>query len=197
MFARLAVAVKMRMLLSQRSFLALAVIALTLACCINNVKAQQPAAKPAPAAVVGSGKPAAAATGRSPKVIIVGAGLAGIAAARDLVDAGVKNVLVLEARYRPGGRLHSVKTKAGGTGTAGAAKAAAGHPDSSSFKPERLLACISVPNTLQPHAEPQPARTVHRHLQLDHTGPWWDHDWTIQQKLLLQQQPVTVGCTWF
>ena len=37
-------------------------------------------------------------------VIVVGAGLAGLAAARDLDRAGV-DVLVLEARDRPGGRV--------------------------------------------------------------------------------------------
>jgi NADPH-dependent 2,4-dienoyl-CoA reductase/sulfur reductase-like enzyme len=48
-----------------------------------------------------------------PSVIIVGAGLAGVAAARDLVDAGFTDVVVLEARSRPGGRLYSVNTTAG------------------------------------------------------------------------------------
>lgn len=48
-----------------------------------------------------------------PRVLIIGAGLAGAAAARDLTDAGIKDVLVLEARDRPGGRLHSVQTTAG------------------------------------------------------------------------------------
>lgn len=80
--------------------------------------AQQTPAKPAPAAAGSPPRPAAAVAGKTPKVIIVGAGLAGVAAARDLVDAGVKDVLVLEARNRPGGRLHSVKTKAGGTSSA-------------------------------------------------------------------------------
>src|SRR5690606_13784393 len=39
-------------------------------------------------------------------VIVVGAGVAGLAAARDLTDAG-KRVVVLEARDRIGGRLHT------------------------------------------------------------------------------------------
>lgn len=47
------------------------------------------------------------------QVLIVGAGMAGVAAARQLTDAGIP-VLVLEARHRAGGRLHSVKTQAGG-----------------------------------------------------------------------------------
>ena len=40
---------------------------------------------------------------REPDVIVAGAGLAGLRAARDLADAG-RSVLVLEARDRPGGR---------------------------------------------------------------------------------------------
>lgn len=50
---------------------------------------------------------------QTPRAIVVGAGLAGIAAARELVDAGLTDVLLLEARDRPGGRLHSVNTSAG------------------------------------------------------------------------------------
>ncbi len=43
---------------------------------------------------------------RRPDVIVVGAGLAGVAAARALVDAGL-SVRVLEARQRVGGRIHT------------------------------------------------------------------------------------------
>ncbi|HEX8392661.1 MAG TPA: NAD(P)/FAD-dependent oxidoreductase [Longimicrobium sp.] len=45
----------------------------------------------------------------NPEVIVIGAGLAGMAAALDLV-AGGKEVLVLEARDRPGGRVHTLRT---------------------------------------------------------------------------------------
>ena len=41
---------------------------------------------------------------RSAKVVIVGAGFAGLSAARELVKKGVKDVVVLEARDRVGGR---------------------------------------------------------------------------------------------
>jgi monoamine oxidase len=40
--------------------------------------------------------------------VVVGAGLAGLAAARDLLAGGLRKVLVLEARDRPGGRVLSV-----------------------------------------------------------------------------------------
>jgi hypothetical protein len=110
----------MRTLLHQRQ--AIAVVVLLIAFGYNSkALAQQIPAKPAPAAA----RPAAAVAGKPPKVIVVGAGLAGAAAARDLVDAGVKDVLVLEARNRPGGRLHSVQTKAGGPEVTRSARSAA------------------------------------------------------------------------
>ncbi|MFT6534114.1 MAG: monoamine oxidase [Alpinimonas sp.] len=40
-------------------------------------------------------------------ILVIGAGLAGLAAARDLVDAG-REVIVVEARDRTGGRVHTV-----------------------------------------------------------------------------------------
>lgn len=55
-----------------------------------------------------------------PRVIVIGAGLAGIAAGRDLADNQIGS-LVLEARSRPGGRLYSVDTAAGRMGTLAAA----------------------------------------------------------------------------
>uniref|UniRef100_A0A673MGL3 Amine oxidase domain-containing protein n=1 Tax=Sinocyclocheilus rhinocerous TaxID=307959 RepID=A0A673MGL3_9TELE len=43
------------------------------------------------------------------KVVIVGSGFAGLAAAATLVKAGFENVLVLEAMERIGGRVHTTK----------------------------------------------------------------------------------------
>ena len=46
-------------------------------------------------------------------VVVLGAGMAGLAAARQLLASG-HNVLVLEARKRPGGRVHTKMLRAGG-----------------------------------------------------------------------------------
>lgn len=44
---------------------------------------------------------------KNPKIIIVGAGAAGIAAASKLFEYGFKNVTILEAESRIGGRIHT------------------------------------------------------------------------------------------
>ena len=44
-----------------------------------------------------------------PKILIIGAGAAGIAAASRLLEKGFQNVLILEAKNRIGGRIHTVK----------------------------------------------------------------------------------------
>ncbi|MFI6521649.1 flavin monoamine oxidase family protein [Spirillospora sp. NPDC050679] len=71
------------------------------------------AASPAPASA--RGRAAAA----SADVVIVGAGLAGLTAARDLVAAG-RSVIVLEARDRPGGRVYGLPLGDGTTSEGGA-----------------------------------------------------------------------------
>jgi monoamine oxidase len=54
------------------------------------------------------------------KVVVVGAGLAGLTAATELADAGV-DVTVLEARERVGGRMHGIEVAPGRWVDAGAA----------------------------------------------------------------------------
>ncbi|MQM20932.1 hypothetical protein Taro_053961 [Colocasia esculenta] len=44
-----------------------------------------------------------------PAVIVVGAGMSGISAAKTLSEAGIKNILILEATDRIGGRMHKVQ----------------------------------------------------------------------------------------
>lgn len=43
-----------------------------------------------------------------PKIVIIGAGASGIAAATKLIQYGFKNVIILEAENRYGGRIHTV-----------------------------------------------------------------------------------------
>ena len=47
--------------------------------------------------------------GRRPKVVVVGAGFAGLGAARQLTKGGITDVTLLEARDRPGGRVQTVQ----------------------------------------------------------------------------------------
>ncbi|MFV2177566.1 flavin monoamine oxidase family protein [Actinomadura sp. LOL_016] len=58
-------------------------------------------------------------TALSADVVIVGAGLAGLTAARDLIAAG-RSVVVLEARDRPGGRVYGLPLGDGTTAEGGA-----------------------------------------------------------------------------
>ena len=46
---------------------------------------------------------------RNNSVIVIGAGIAGISAAHHLWQLGVKDVVILEARERVGGRIFSLK----------------------------------------------------------------------------------------
>lgn len=47
------------------------------------------------------------------KVIVIGAGASGIAAATRLYERGIRNILVLEAENRIGGRVHTVDLPSG------------------------------------------------------------------------------------
>jgi monoamine oxidase len=42
------------------------------------------------------------------RVVVVGAGAAGVAAAARLMERGINNVIILEAEERMGGRIHTV-----------------------------------------------------------------------------------------
>lgn len=44
---------------------------------------------------------------QSPRVVVVGAGFAGVSAAATLKEAGINDVVVLEAQERPGGRVYT------------------------------------------------------------------------------------------
>src|SRR5215475_14541784 len=53
--------------------------------------------------------PSSASSSRSPSVLIIGAGMAGLTAAYELQRRGA-HVRVIEARARIGGRVHTVRT---------------------------------------------------------------------------------------
>ncbi|KAI3919449.1 hypothetical protein MKW98_030160 [Papaver atlanticum] len=50
-----------------------------------------------------------ASRGLSPTVIVIGAGMSGISAAKTLSEAGIKDILILEATHRIGGRIKKTK----------------------------------------------------------------------------------------
>lgn len=70
----------------------------------NSTPSANGSAATTPTAAATASKPSKAS--REPQVLIIGAGMAGVAAARQLTDAGM-SVVVLEARDRPGGRMHA------------------------------------------------------------------------------------------
>jgi NADPH-dependent 2,4-dienoyl-CoA reductase/sulfur reductase-like enzyme len=49
-------------------------------------------------------------------VVIVGAGMAGLSAARNLIDHGITNILIIEANDRIGGRLYTIPLKGNDSG---------------------------------------------------------------------------------
>ena len=47
--------------------------------------------------------------GSSVKFIIIGGGIAGLAAAHKLIKSGERDIVVLEAKSRLGGRIHTIR----------------------------------------------------------------------------------------
>lgn len=77
------------------------------------------------------------------RVVVVGAGLAGLTAAVDLVSAGAE-VTVLEARDRVGGRMHGIPISAGVVADAGAAYLGAKHTELLALVREHGLDLVST-----------------------------------------------------
>lgn len=46
---------------------------------------------------------------KNPKILIIGAGAAGISTANRLIEYGLNNISIFEAENRIGGRIHSIK----------------------------------------------------------------------------------------
>lgn len=46
---------------------------------------------------------------KNTKIIIIGAGAAGISAAARLIERGLENIIILEGKDRIGGRIHTVE----------------------------------------------------------------------------------------
>jgi len=83
----------------------LGLVAVVAAEAVASARAALAPAEPQNTPLAGSWKPnLAGGLDRDLDVIVIGAGVAGLSAARDLMDAG-RNVIVLEARDRIGGRL--------------------------------------------------------------------------------------------
>ena len=51
------------------------------------------------------------------QVVIIGAGISGLYAACNLIDLGIKDIIIFEAQNRIGGRMHSIPLKAQSIGS--------------------------------------------------------------------------------
>ena len=56
-----------------------------------------------------SGRPISSQRKEKYKVLIIGAGIAGLSAGVKLIENGIKNIAILEADNRIGGRIHTVQ----------------------------------------------------------------------------------------
>src|SRR5271157_4975588 len=77
------------------------------------------------------------------RVVVVGAGLAGLTAAVDLASAGAE-VTVLEARDRVGGRMHGVPVSESVSADAGAAYLGVRHTELLALLQEHGLGVVST-----------------------------------------------------
>jgi monoamine oxidase len=114
-------------------------------------------------------------------VLIIGAGAAGLAAARDLARAG-ESFLVLEARDRLGGRIHTLRDSASPLPLELGAEFIHG-------RPEELLQIVRAANLLTCDAEGE-----HWLLKADHLTPandLWDQVESVMKKLPRPPAPDT------
>ena len=86
------------------------------------------------------------------KVAIIGAGIAGLSAAHHLIEYGIKDIVVLEARDRVGGRIHTISHN-GSPLELGAEWIHGGCPSNSVFNLANRLAqsCISYTRSHSTH----------------------------------------------
>lgn len=118
-------------------------------------------------------------TGPAKKVIVIGAGLAGLAAAHELVARG-NDVTVLEARLRPGGRVHTLRFADNLYGEAGAM----GFSDSPYIR--RYIEEFGLPSV---RLKPPAHKTVHhlrgrRLLSPPLSSPEWPYDLAAEEQEL-------------
>lgn len=109
----------------------------------------------------------------APEVVVIGAGLAGLRAATDLVAAGA-SVTVVEARDRVGGRVWSHRFADGQVAERGAEFIDGNHTEVLALAADLGLALTERPNSLDPRATLVDAagRPVPYHLHASLTDDW-------------------------
>ncbi|BBM82764.1 flavin monoamine oxidase family protein [Candidatus Uabimicrobium amorphum] len=124
-------------------------------------------------------------------VIVVGAGVAGLTTARELINQGVKSVLVIEARNRVGGRTYNIPTA--GNGYAEAGGQWIGPTQTEIQKLIRDLGINSFPMYTQGRAIGMPARGSAD----DELSPsdWQDYD-RVKAQLERMAKTIPVNAPW-